>query len=84
MKRMLKAAVITGLVVLAGVMSAPLSADTAKTPPSNPLPYTFVCKHCMIKMTVKATEDWKKECWVCPCKVPTVECLPTAKKAKKH
>jgi len=62
---------------------APATPDpNAKTPaiPDVTYPYTFVCAHCGIKITVKTKDDWLKPCPVCPCSTTTLACLPKAKK----
>ncbi len=45
-------------------------------------PYTFICDHCGIKVTVKSPADWMKPCPACECSVHTIDCLPKPKKAK--
>lgn len=71
-------------------------ADTSATPapaakasdsklapiPDVKYPYTFVCAHCGIKITVNAKEDWTKPCAVCPCCVTNQACLPKPAKKK--
>lgn len=56
------------------------SPDVTSLPPQIAkikLPVTFVCKHCGIKMTIKATADWLKPCPVCPCATQAWKCYPT-------
>ena len=51
----------------------------AKGVPTVPLPYTFVCSHCGMKITIKTQSDWTKPCQMCACGVPAYQCLPKGK-----
>jgi hypothetical protein len=72
------------LSVASVAQTTPMAASTTKAVahtkiPNVKLPYTFVCKHCGLKITVKTAADWLKPCPVCPCGTLTVDCLPTKK-----
>jgi len=58
------------------------SAPATLVIPDVTYPYTFVCVHCGIKITVKSKADWMKPCPVCPCGTTTLGCLPKAKISK--
>lgn len=78
MKRETSITLLAGLVVfLIGCILMPAGAQKPK---ADKLPVTYVCKHCKIKMTVKTQADYKKKCWVCPCKTTALACKPDAGK----
>ena len=78
MKRDIGLTTIAGLAVFfIGTLIGPVGAQKPK---AEKLPVTYVCKHCNIKMTVKNQADYKKKCWVCPCKTTALACKPDDKK----
>ena len=48
-------------------------------PPDVTYPYTFICVHCGMKMTVKSKADWKKSCDQCACGMAFTDCRPKKK-----
>jgi hypothetical protein len=72
---------MAGLIVfLIGCIIMPVQAQKPKSGGAEKFPVTFVCKHCKIKMTAKSAADYKKKCWVCPCKTTAQACKPDAGK----
>ena len=64
--------------------TAPSTAKAATTAPSPSAtdvtyPYTFVCVHCGMKMTIKSKADWGKGCNACACGMKSSDCLPKKK-----
>jgi len=53
---------------------------TTATIPDVTLPFTFVCQHCAMKITIKTKEDWSKSCGPCACGVSNLECYKQPKK----
>jgi len=58
--------------------SAPAAASQAA--PNFPLPYTFTCPHCSMKITIKTPADWNKDCLTCACGVSNLGCYHEKKK----
>lgn len=77
--------ILAALVLAFAVAAAvPAYADTAaKAQPQAPavkLPYTFVCPHCGMKITIKTEADWFKSCMPCPCGTNNLGCYNALKK----
>jgi hypothetical protein len=44
-------------------------------------PFTFVCTHCGMKITIKSAADWNKPCLPCACGLKNIQCYkPSTKK----
>jgi len=54
--------------------AAPAAAPEVK------LPYTFICPHCDMKITVKSKDEWAKSCTPCPCGTTNLGCYKAIKK----
>ncbi len=66
---------------------SPLSAAKPVKPgaasqaaPDVPLPFTFTCPHCSMKITIKTAADWNKDCLTCACGVSNLGCYHEKKK----
>lgn len=59
--------------------SQPAASADAKIPDVK-YPFTFVCPHCNMKITVKSKEDWFKHCGPCPCGTNNLGCYKAIKK----
>ena len=75
-------ALVTGLSApsFAGHPASGAIAKVAHTPPAVALPYTFICPHCGIKITIKTAADWNKDCNSCACGKTNLGCYFEKKK----
>lgn len=74
--------------LLGFVLLSPIAAKAEKTTKTNTnppaasdikYPYTFICEHCHMKITVKNADELKKECQGCPCGMTNEKCMPKKK-----
>jgi hypothetical protein len=59
---------------------AATAATSTQTIPDVKYPFTFVCAHCGIKITLKSKDDWSKPCAACPCGTTNLGCYKPGKK----
>lgn len=49
-------------------------SGAAQTAPVVTLPYSFICPHCGLKITIKTASDWNKDCATCACDKTNLGC----------
>lgn len=61
---------------------APGAGKAKEVLPDVQYPFTFTCKHCGMKITIKTPADWDKPCYGCACGANNIDCYQVPKKKK--